>query len=75
MPARITRRPTDPAYNRDVEREIDESRRMDAFTLSTLPDPVKYIRFQIVVTDAAAPRVAYSDGTDWLRVADDTIVS
>ncbi len=76
MTARLTTKSGDATRNRDIEREIDESQRREAFTLATLPDPAQFIYFEIVVTDATGgPTKAWSNGTNWLRSTDDTTVS
>lgn len=45
-------------------------------TVATLPDPEVYINHIIYVIDeTGGPILAFSDGTDWLRVTDRVIVS
>lgn len=46
------------------------------FTLATLPDPAAWQYRQIVVTNSAdGPMPCWSDGTNWLRIQDNTVVS
>lgn len=76
MTAHITRKPTDPDYNRTLEQLIDETRRLPAYLKTEMPDPVANIDFLIIVTNEVGGRVpAFSDGTNWRRVTDRAVVS
>lgn len=61
---------------REIERAVDESRKLNLYTVATLPDPVANRGMQIIVTDEAGGEVpAWSDGTDWRRLTDRAVVS
>ena len=70
------RRPTGkdiPAYiefnNRNIEREIDRSRKLDIFNVADAPDPATNIGLMIFVPDeSGGPALALSDGAAWFRV-------
>ena len=73
MPANI-RRPTGaPPWletdNRNIEREIDKARLLGSFTVALVPPAASNAGALIYVPDeSGGPALAFSDGTDWLRL-------
>lgn len=73
MPANI-RRPTGTPlwlepYNRNVEREIDKARLMGRYAVADAPPAASNTNSLIYVPDeSGGPALAFSDGTNWLRV-------
>jgi len=69
----------DPDWERAFQQAFDAISGplpLRSFTLSTLPDASKYTQHVVHVSDASGGAVpAYSDGTDWRRFSDDTVVS
>lgn len=50
--------------------------RLAAYTVATLPDPVRWRSGFIIVTDETGGEVpAWSDGTNWRRFTDRAVVS
>lgn len=64
-----------PDYSRQVEREIDRSRELEAYTVATLPDPGPPFRWIHVSDEAGGPTSAQNNGTNWLRFPDGAVVS
>lgn len=65
-----------PPYSRNIEREIDRSRKLDEYTVATVPDATANARLLIWVSDeAGGPTIAVSDGANWLRVQDLATIS
>jgi hypothetical protein len=56
--------------SRHTNAAFDDAVRLDHFTVATLPDAVAHADKMIVVTNGASGSkcLAYSDGTNWLRV-------
>lgn len=63
-------------FAREIERQIEAARTLDTYTVATLPDATAFPRLTIYVSDETGGAVpAFSDGTNWRRVTDRTIVS
>lgn len=63
-------------FVRELERELEESKRLESFVAAALPDPAVEIRKLIYISDESGGAVpAFSDGTDFRRVTDRAIVS
>lgn len=62
--------------SRQVEEGFETARRLDRYTVATLPDAVSLRGVMIIVTDESGGEIpAWSDGTNWRRVSDRAIVS
>lgn len=65
-----------PDFARSIERELVRSNLLPSFTVATLPSATTNTGAMIFVSDESGGAVpAFSDGTNWRRVTDRTIVS
>lgn len=61
---------------RQVERAFEDARRLERFTVATLPDATAFRSVLIIVTNETGGEIpAWSDGTNWRRVSDRAVVS
>lgn len=70
-----------PSWWRHVSRVTailsgNEPLKLAEYAVDSLPDPAKFARCLILVTDETGGEVpAFSDGTNWRRVTDRAVVS
>jgi hypothetical protein len=72
-----------PAWARQFADDVDAALRprgspavLAKFSKTDLPDAARWVGAWIFVTDATGgPTPAYSDGTDWVRCTDATVIS
>jgi len=72
-----------PAWARQLASDVDAALRtrgapavLARYVVADLPDPARWVGAWIFVTDATGgPIPAYSDGANWVRCTDATVIS